>query len=293
MKMLYIQIEQNSLNADEKKEYELLKTSLKKSGYIVAERNAAEEKKGACEKQTVTKNTTEKENFICVVLADTQKKIDSLSEMHIPVIGYERTEGQHLSCPYLVLSLKAIDAALIEKVYARYYEIPLLILETRRCQIREISMSDMDALFSLYEPAEITKYTEPLYDPLQEIEYEKAYIKNVYAYYEYGMWVVIEKKTQKLIGRAGIESREGMPQNTVEIGYVIQKNKQQKGYATEVCQAIMQYAFQTLGKEKIIARVNPANSASIRLLQKLGFMKTDEYDRQTNERIYICKKQTI
>ena len=84
-----------------------------------------------------------------------------------------------------------------------------------------------------------------------------------------------------------------MPQNTVEIGYVIQKNKQQKGYATEVCQAIMQYAFQTLGKEKIIARVNPANSASIRLLQKLGFMKTDEYDRQTNERIYICKKQTI
>ena len=77
----------------------------------------------------------------------------------------------------------------------------------------------------------MTDFVEPLYDYETELEYQKAYIENMYGFYEYGMWLVLSRETGKLIGRAGLEHDE--------LGYMIAPELWNQGYATEVCRFII------------------------------------------------------
>ena len=56
-----------------------------------------------------------------------------------------------------------------------------------------------------------------------------------------------------------------------ELGYMIRKNRQGQGLAYEVCTAILAYAKEELGFEKLFARTRKENLASAMLLKKLGF----------------------
>ena len=58
-----------------------------------------------------------------------------------------------------------------------------------------------------------------------------------------------------------------------EIGFTLDKNFQGKGYATEAVKEIINYLFNKLNKHRIIGSVDPHNSNSIRLLERLGFRK--------------------
>ena len=76
----------------------------------------------------------------------------------------------------------------------------------------------------------MTEYLDPLYEYEKEKEYQRSYINYMYRLYGYGMWVVIEKATGKLIGRVGIENREACD-GEPELGYMIVVSYQRKGYA--------------------------------------------------------------
>ena len=69
--------------------------------------------------------------------------------------------------------------------------------------VKEFSMDYLDALFELYEGEGMTEYIEPLYPYEQEKEYQQAYIRHMYGFYGYGMWIVCDKNPGALIGRAG------------------------------------------------------------------------------------------
>lgn len=181
---------------------------------------------------------------------------------------------------YAVESLAELDIEYLERVRRRYNHIPWDIGETDRCMIRELSLSDLPALYELYAKPGMTDYVEPLYDYETELEYQKAYIENMYGFYEYGMWLVFSKETGKLIGRAGLEHDE--------LGYMIAPELQNLGYATEVCRFIIDYARENTDFEELYCRIDERNEASVRLAKKLGFVRnaqignernTDELDR--------------
>ena len=144
--------------------------------------------------------------------------------------------------------------------------------------MREITMDDMDALFALYEQKGITDYTEALYPREQEEEYERAYIANMYRYFGYGMWLVCRKDTGEIIGRAGLEHRDYPEGTELEMGYLIAPKEQHKGYATEVCRAILEYADSELDFPRVNCLIERENINSIRLVEKLGFTFLEETD---------------
>lgn len=158
------------------------------------------------------------------------------------------------------------------RVYERHHHLPWTILQTKRCIVQEFSMEWLPDLFALYEGEGMTDYIEPLYDYEKEKEYQKAYIENMYRFYGYGMWIVREKETGNLIGRAGLEYR-GDLDGKVELGYVIGTPYQGKGYATEVCLAILKYAREELMIEDVCCIIETGNKKSIRLAKKLGFRR--------------------
>lgn len=177
----------------------------------------------------------------------------------------------------LVEGLEEVDETFLIRAFKRKHGLPWTIVTTERCIVREITLDDLDGLFALYAGEGMTEYLDPLYEYEKEKEYQQSYINYMYRLYGYGMWVVIEKATGKLIGRVGIENREACD-GEPELGYMIDVLHQRKGYAAEVCLAVIDYAWDFLLFDKLNCLIQKGNTASECLAEKLGFTFQEEMD---------------
>lgn len=182
--------------------------------------------------------------------------------------------------PHLCTDPKELDDEFFERVYRRFNNIPWDIIETERCIIRETIVEDVDAFIEIYKDPSITAFMEDLYPRNEEMDYIQKYIENMYHFYEFGIWTVIYKETGEVIGRCGLDLRDG--EDAPELGFVISKEMQKKGLATEVCKAVLQYAFCELRVDTVHSFTDPMNLPSIHLLERLGFDKTGTKDIDGN-----------
>ncbi|MDE5931939.1 MAG: GNAT family N-acetyltransferase [Lachnospiraceae bacterium] len=214
--------------------------------------------------------TTEKETLYITDNASWQKR---LYEEKLPVIIYlheENREENFMLAEYAIERIKEIELESLELAYLRLTGQPWTILTTNRCIIRETTTDDVDSFYEIYREPSITEYMEGLFaDRNEEIAYIQDYIKNVYRFYGYGMWTVLEKTDGKVIGRAGLSWREGY--DIPELGFVIGVPWQRQGYAYEVCRAILDYGKEELGFTSFQALVMVENEKSRTLCEKLGF----------------------
>ncbi len=84
----------------------------------------------------------------------------------------------------------------------------------------------------------------------------------------FGHWAVIEKASQRFIGRIGFMNPEGWP--GFELGWTLARYAQGKGYATEGAGRALAYAFAEMDRDHVISLINPLNAASIRVAERLG-----------------------
>lgn len=178
--------------------------------------------------------------------------------------------------PYAITDFDGIDYAYLCNIAKRFYHIPWTILQTRRCVLREMTEDDLDALYEVYRDPEVSKYTENLYeDREKERTYIRDYIEQVYHFCGLGIWVIVLKETNTIIGRAGLAWRDGY--DTPEIGFVIAKDYQRQGYAFEVCDAILHYCKE-MDLRTIRVLYQKENVASEKLCKKLGFEVKREFE---------------
>lgn len=176
---------------------------------------------------------------------------------------------------YAVEGITGIDADYMEKVYQRYRGIPWHITETKRCRIREMGTEDLNDLYELYADARVTQYTEALFtNREQEKNYIEDYIENIYKYFGFGTWLIHRKEDGALIGRAGFNFRPGFEE--AELGFVIGYPYWRNGYAYEVCSHLLQLGKTVFEFEKIQALADKENTASVCLLEKLGFCYAED-----------------
>lgn len=165
---------------------------------------------------------------------------------------------------------KELESEYVERVYRRLKGLPWYITETGRCLIRETTVEDVEDFYRIYSHPSITKYMEDLYPEVeQEKEYVREYIEKVYSFYGFGVWTVVEKVSGQVIGRAGLSYREGY--GDPELGFIIGVPWQGRGYAKEVCRAVLSYARTALEFTRVQALVETENAASLHLCGQLGF----------------------
>ncbi|SER97315.1 GNAT family N-acetyltransferase [Lachnobacterium bovis] len=174
----------------------------------------------------------------------------------------------------------------IEDVYKRFYGIPIEIFETKRCIVKEMDLDRFDEFYEMYQQPSFCDYIEPLFDREEELEYQKTYIKTVYPFYGYGMWIVIDKDTDKLIGRVGIEYKDRGKEHNIEIGYAIHPDFQRKGIATEVCMKLFEVAKEEFGIKELVCYVDLENEPSISFAKSLGF----KYEKDIEDKSVVLKK---
>lgn len=183
-------------------------------------------------------------------------------------------EEDFFGVPYAITDIGEQTFASLEKAYLRLSNQPWTIMETARCIIREMTVDDVDSFYKIYEEPAITRYMENLYeDREEEREYTKEYIEKIYGFYGYGLWTIVDKGSNEIMGRAGLSWREGF--SVPELGFVIALPYQRRGYAYEVCSAIVAYGREELGFGQIQALIRKENTASVSLCSKLGFVYRD------------------
>lgn len=215
---------------------------------------------------------TELTNTDTIIICDNSewaKKIYKHGHYVVALLTDENSGQDFSFCKYAIMNPKECELEFFEGILKRFQGLPWDILETDRCLVRETTVKDVDAFYELYADKEITEYMEPLFeDRDEEMEYAKSYIKNVYEFYGFGMWTVVEKNLGKVIGRAGVSYREGY--ELPELGFMIGKAFWRCGYAYEVCYAIANYMYENYDMEELLIFIEPQNTPSISLAKKLG-----------------------
>jgi ribosomal-protein-alanine N-acetyltransferase len=146
-------------------------------------------------------------------------------------------------------------------------------LETERLLIRNFGSGDWKALheiISQYESSELAAYDQRWPTSPEEI-------KSITEWFASGdnYLAVCLKTTGRLAGFVAI-NREQEDDRTFNLGYIFHPDYRGQGYATEGCRAVLAHAFDQLQARRVVTGTAAANSASCRLLERLGFKKTSE-----------------
>lgn len=172
----------------------------------------------------------------------------------------------------LVEGFDEVDVQFLDRIMKRAQELPWITVITKRCYLREITTDDLDDLYALYAQPGITDYVEPLYDRPEEEQYTRDYIECMYRFYGYGMWLVYDRESHALIGRAGFSHQDLGDEIVLEMGYIIGVPYQRQGYAMEVCEKLLAFAREHLSDfGSVNCFVEPGNTASLALMRRLEF----------------------
>jgi ribosomal-protein-alanine N-acetyltransferase len=148
-----------------------------------------------------------------------------------------------------------------------------IILETERLRLRTWSLDDAEDAYRIWSDPEVMRYIKTG-QPYAEIELMRGWLRRMIAHQKqhgFCFWAVVEKERGQLIGNCGMAySLNGGP--PVNFGYTLARSCWGRGYATEAARECLGYAFERLHLPELVAIVDSRNTASRRVLEKIGFI---------------------
>ncbi|XKE94759.1 GNAT family N-acetyltransferase [Metaplanococcus flavidus] len=156
---------------------------------------------------------------------------------------------------------------------------PNKIFESTRCYARPFTANDIDDFIAYRNDAEWMKYQ--YFKGLSREEYEEVLLKEQSV--ESGaQFAIVRKADQVLLGDVYVKKEE----DTFWIGYTITPAYKRQGYAYEITSALILW-IQEQGEFRIMAGASPENTASVQLLEKLGFGQVDEENGELIFSLYV------
>jgi len=145
------------------------------------------------------------------------------------------------------------------------------ILETPRLRIRAFTVDDAPFAYELVnDPDWIRNIGDR---NVRTLEDARGYLERgpiaMQEKHGFSLFAVILKESDVTIGMCGLIRREAL--EDVDIGFAFLPAYRGQGYALESAQAVMDYAWEVLRLDRLVAIVAPGNAPSIRLLESLGF----------------------
>lgn len=153
------------------------------------------------------------------------------------------------------------------------------IMETDRLYLRELTENDFHDLCEILQDREVMYAYEHAFS---DEEVKDWYNKQLERYHEYGygLWAVIEKQTNELVGQCGLSIQKINEKEYLEIGYLLKKKYWYKGYAAEAAMGCKKYAFEELKASKVYSIIRKNNIASQNVAKKTGMKIVDEVIKQ-------------
>ena len=148
-----------------------------------------------------------------------------------------------------------------------------VIIDTPRLALRVFEDSDVDALESVHGDPRVMHFSAYGTKTSDQI---RRFIENMQARQQrdgHSQWAVVWKATGQCIGECGILLQDVEGAREREIGYRLNSDFWRRGIATEAATACRDYGFATLGFERLVSIIDPRNTASIRVAEKMGMAR--------------------
>lgn len=144
---------------------------------------------------------------------------------------------------------------------------------TERVALRRVTPDDAGRLVELDSDPEVMRYlTGGVPTPLAEIvdDIIPAWLDYHERFTSYGFWLAEARDDGRFLGWFHLRPQAGLPVDEPEIGYRLHRREWGKGFAPEVCRALIDLAFSELGAVRVYAGTMAVNTASRRVMEKVG-----------------------
>ncbi|SET35233.1 Protein N-acetyltransferase, RimJ/RimL family [Salinibacillus kushneri] len=161
--------------------------------------------------------------------------------------------------------------------------------ESERLILRERTLEDIEKCIEMDHDLEVVKYIPEIVELIngphasykKHREFVRKRIETVYPN-GLGYWTIeLKDHIREFIGWVMLIPIDNIGPET-EIGWRLKRNHWGKGYATEAARIILQYAFDTIELDKIVADIHYLNRGSIRVAEKIGLKFEGLNDDNTN-----------
>ena len=207
---------------------------------------------------------------------------ESLLASGLTTVVYDKNLGSGL--PYgfdlIVDSFKDIDTDFLIKLWKHKNKIPCLIAETKRTLIRELCEKDIDEVIKISRQEHVIKYVED--GRVAENEQKEkllAYIRNIYSFYDCGIWGIFDKADGSLIGLISLDLLSDTDEARYETGFFIRKERLGQGFAKEAIEMVINYAKNKLSASELMVVTDCDNNPAKSLLEKSGFTVLSQNDK--------------
>jgi len=150
-----------------------------------------------------------------------------------------------------------------------------MILKTQRLVLKQILDSDLNTLHRIFTDSYVRRY---LCDgeiwSLQQVQEMLAENQKLFSEKKFGLWSIETNTEQEVIGVVGLWYffEEEQPQ----LVYALLPTATKKGYATEAATKIIEYCFDELGFEYVVASCDRPNIESQKVAERLGMKQLEE-----------------
>jgi [ribosomal protein S5]-alanine N-acetyltransferase len=152
-----------------------------------------------------------------------------------------------------------------------------MLIETNRLILREFQRTDLQELALILADPKVMRFSPSGVNSVEQVQEKIQGFITCYKEFGFGKWAVVLKENNQLLGYCGIAVDQIDGKDEKELGYRIDSRYWGQGLATEVASAAIKYGFEQFNLPYVLGIVERANSASVRVLEKVGM----QYERVT------------
>jgi RimJ/RimL family protein N-acetyltransferase len=172
----------------------------------------------------------------------------------------------------------------LEEIWRGRYRIPM---ESRRCSLRPLVADDVEWLTDLLGDPEVTCFLGESAESRDKARrHADAMIYLDQHSLHFGHWAIEDKDTGAIHGWAALGKLRPWwgPSDEIALSYVLRRESWGQGIATEAAGRLVQYAFEVHGLDQVMAVIISGNTASKRVLEKIGMrlVRSAEMDELEN-----------
>lgn len=150
-----------------------------------------------------------------------------------------------------------------------------LVLETPRLQLKPVSEDELDSLYRIFVDPYVRRYLCD--DKVLSLEQVKEFLnesQKLFTEQRFGLWLIRTKDNEEIIGVTGLWYffEEEQPQ----LMYALLPQATKQGYATEAAGKILEYCFDELGYQYLVASCDRPNHESRKVAERLGMREVEQ-----------------
>jgi ribosomal-protein-alanine N-acetyltransferase len=143
-------------------------------------------------------------------------------------------------------------------------------LASPRLILRPFLSEDIDRLHSIYQVKDVLKYFPG--SSIPSLEKVERFVTRQHTHWQehaYGNWAILPAGAKEISGWAGLQYLPELDET--EVGFLLAKPFWGQGFASEAARLSIQFGFEEIALDHIIALVHPENTASLAVVKKCGF----------------------